>query len=127
LKSTHSGAIPALITEALGILQGDEVGVHFEALAQSYNATTIGEVIGETSRAPTLLVNLLTELLDHPTWEVRCQAAQAVGEVRRGVPDAALRRLLRLRRDDPSRAVRQAVDDALACVLSLEAGIEDDE
>jgi hypothetical protein len=70
----------------------------------------------------------VTELLDWPYWEVRMQAAETLGELCRNIPDAAIRRLLALRRDpDPlMKSVREAADDALAEILSLEDGIEDD-
>lgn len=65
-------------------------------------------------------------MLDWPHWEVRVKAAQALRQIRRTIPDAAIRRLLELRHDPHSRAVRMAADDALAAILSLETGIEDD-
>ncbi len=54
------------------------------------------------------------------------KAIEAVGKIRRNIPDAAIRHLYNLRRNDPVRAVRDAADDALAEILSLETGIEDD-
>ncbi|HZU01032.1 MAG TPA: hypothetical protein VFA10_15290, partial [Ktedonobacteraceae bacterium] len=59
---------------------------------------------------------------------VRLEAIQALGKLRRNIPDAAIHRLLQLRRDpDPKmRTVREAADDALAEILSLETGIEDE-
>ena len=54
------------------------------------------------------------------------KAAQALGKIRRNVPDAAIRRLLELRHDSRSRRVCVAANDALAEILSLETGIEDD-
>src|SRR6266436_1425489 len=74
------------------------------------------------------LLEKLTEPLDYPHWQVRLKAIQALGHLRRNIPDAAIRRLLAFRRDPDlkMRAVREAADDALAEILSLEAGIEDD-
>ncbi len=40
---------------------------------------------------------------------------------------AAIHRLLELRYDSQSRAVRLAANSSLAAILSLETGIEDDE
>jgi HEAT repeat protein len=65
-------------------------------------------------------------LLDWPHWGVQCEAARALGKLRRNVPDRAIRRLLALRRAAASPAVRRAADDALSEILSLETGIEDD-
>jgi len=72
------------------------------------------------------ILDELTELLDWPHWQVRINAARALGSIRRNIPDEAIRRLLELRRHDPVRVVREAADDALAEILSLETGIEDD-
>lgn len=49
-----------------------------------------------------------------------------MGKIRRKIPDAAIRLLYDLRRNDPVQAVRYAADDALAEILSLETSIEDD-
>ncbi len=86
------------------------------------------ETIGELGIPSTKLLEKLTELLASPSWQVRMKAIQALGQLRRNIPDAAIRRLLELRRDpDPKmRAVREAADDALAEILSLETGIEDE-
>lgn len=68
----------------------------------------------------------LTELLDWHYWQVRLRTAWALGEIRRNIPDRAIRRLLELRHDPESAAVRWGADEALAKILSLETGIEDE-
>jgi HEAT repeat protein len=77
---------------------------------------------------PSEVLAKVTELLDWPYWQVRMQAVETLGELRRNIPDAAIRRLLALRRDPNPlmKSVREAADDALAEILSLEDGIEDD-
>lgn len=126
LRRTHANMLLALVSEALSALQGDNVGGCFDALAESYIARMVGEVIGDTGRAPTALITLLTDLLHHPHWQPRSHAAQAIGKLRRGVPDEAIRRLMELRSKGNLQADHQAADDALALVLSLETGIEDE-
>jgi HEAT repeat protein len=113
-----------LLPQATAALQGTPVGNVFGSLAQMHVADTLGE-LGIT--APELLEKL-TSLLDWPHWQVRIKAIEALGKLRRNIPDAAIRRLLELRRDpDPRmKAVREAADDALGETLSLEAGIEDE-
>lgn len=54
-------------------------------------------------------------LLTWPHWSVH-----------RNIPDVAIERLHNLRLYSPCRSVRKAADDALAKILSLETGIEDD-
>lgn len=55
------------------------------------------------------------------------KAAQALGAVQRNIPDRAIRRLLELRQDPDSRAVREAADNALREILSRENGMEEEE
>lgn len=70
---------------------------------------------------------MIADLLDWPYWEVRMKAAQALGAVQRNIPDRAIRRLLELRQDPDSRAVREAADNALREILSRENGMEEEE
>jgi HEAT repeat protein len=86
------------------------------------------EVIKSTGYTAPLVLAKVIELLDWPYWQVRMRATETLGELRRNIPDPAIRRLLALRRDpDPlMKSVREAADDALAEILSLEDGIEDD-
>jgi HEAT repeat protein len=88
----------------------------------------IAETIGSLGLTLTPLLEKLTELLNWPHWQVRLKAIEALAQLRRNIPDSAIRRLLELRRDlDPKmQAVREAADDALAEILSLETAIEDE-
>jgi HEAT repeat protein len=85
-------------------------------------------VIKSTGYTTPRVLAKVTELLDWPYWQVRMEAAETLGELRRNIPDAALRRLLALRRNsDPlMKPVCSAADNALAKILSIEDGIEDD-
>ena len=124
LKKVAPDVLSDLVPQAIAVLQGKVVGDAFTSLTQMYVAETIGG-LGIIS---TKSFEKLVEPLDYPSWQVRMKAIQALGQLRRNIPDAALRRLLELRRDpDPKmRAVREAADDALAEILSLETGIEDE-
>src|SRR5262249_19364926 len=124
LKRRSAEEISDVLAEALTILRDGEAGVRFDALAQSQIAAYIERSTGDGGRLPLPLIAILTDLLQHPYWEVRTRAATALGKVRRGISDVALQRLSLLLRD-ASRAVAHAADDALAQVLSLEAGVED--
>ena len=86
----------------------------------------IAQVVGDMDRTTPQMLKRVARFLDHHYWEVRMNAAVALGKARRNITDAAIRRLLALRNDDDSLAVRDAADDALAEILSLETGIEDD-
>ena len=84
-------------------------------------------LIGGLEKASPDLLNTLTEMLDWPHWQVQIQAIQALGKIRRNIPDLAIQRLLALRCDPtlPIDAVRKKADEALGEILSLETGIED--
>ncbi len=124
LKKVAPQVVHDLVPQAMSILRGELVGNMFISLNQMFVADTISN-LGLTSPG---LLEKLTEPLDYPHWQVRLKAIQALGHLRRNIPDAAIRRLLAFRRDPDlkMRAVREAADDALAEILSLEAGIEDD-
>ena len=122
LQQIQPAIIPDIIGEARQLFQGGKPGRFFRTL----NVGFLADVIGDIDQAVPDLIVRLGELLDWPYWEVRMKAARALGRQRRNIPDATIRRLLELRRDPRSRAVREAADTALAEILSLETGIEDD-
>jgi len=116
-------ALAAVAVEAKAILMGQRPGQTLASIVQG----NIAVAIGELERVPVELMDYVADLLDWPYWEVRFKATQALGKLRRNIPDRAIRRLLDLRRDPTSRALRIAADDALSDILSLETGIEDDD
>ena len=83
-------------------------------------------MIGTWKQSSPPLLERLTEMLDWHYWQVRLRAVWALGEIRRNIPDRAIRRLLELRHDPESAAVCWEADEALAKILSLETGIEDE-
>lgn len=111
-------------TQAIAVFQGEIGDRVFNSLFQIFIAETIGD-LGITSKE---LLEKLTELLDWPYWQVRVRAIQALGKLRRNILDTTIQRLLQLRLDpDPKMcSVREAADDALVEILSLETGIEDE-
>ena len=117
--------IVEMVPQAIEALEGRLTGDFFTSVAQIYVANTIG---GHGLTSPAFLERLI-QLLDWPHPEVQLSAVEALGNIRRYIPDSAIQRLYTLRRDlDPKmRKVREAADDALAEILSLEDGIEDDE
>lgn len=122
LHQINPEALRSLISEAIVIVQGHVPGNVLGSMLQS----VIAEATGNLGYSSPALLEKLTQLLQWPYWEVRMKAAQALGKLRRNIPDAAIRHLLELRHDPQSRAVRLAANDALAEILSLETGIEDD-
>lgn len=122
LFRTHPEAFLRIVPEAEAVLRGQPAGKILGSHVQEFTA----RMIGTWKQGSPLLLGKLTELLDWHYWQVRLRAAWALGEIRRNIPDAAIRRLLELRHDPLSRAVREAADEALASILSLETGIEDE-
>jgi HEAT repeat protein len=66
--------------------------------------------------SPTLL-DVLTQMLYWPYWEVRMKAAQALGKLQHEIPDETIHRLFALCEDPESRAVRQVANEALKKIL----------
>ncbi len=122
LSNRASDVLFDLTNEAIAILNGEPFGFILGSIVQ----TSFCKLVGEMKLALPILLDKLIELLRWPHWQVRTNAAWALGSIRRNIPDEAIRRLLELRRHDPVRGVREAADDALAEILSLETGIEDD-
>jgi HEAT repeat protein len=122
LQQSHPSVFSDLAPEAMAILLGQGSGKILGSLAQGF----IAETIGNMQHASYKLLQQLMQLLDWPYWEVRMKAVEALGKIRRNIPDAAIYRIFELRHDSQSRAVREAADDALAEILSLETTIEDD-
>lgn len=122
LQEIHPAIIPEIMQEATKLLQGGRPSRFFRSLSMSF----LADAIGNMGCATPELIARLGEMLDWPYWEVRMKAVQALGKLRRNIPDATLRRLLELRSDPHSRAVCEAAEEALAEILSQEAGIEDD-
>jgi HEAT repeat protein len=123
LYQTHPDVFVEVARQAEAILRGEPTGSVFASRIQSRIADRVAEI---GCAAPEVLA-MITDLLDWPYWEVRMKAAQALGEVHRNIPDRAIRRLMELRHDSSSQAVREAADAALAEILSRESGMEDEE
>ncbi len=104
------------------IVRGELVQGAFAARMHYRHAETVA-LMGRASPA---VLETVIELLDHPFWEVRSRAARTLGTLRCPIPDRAIRRLLELRTDPESLAVRADADQALAEILSLEQGMEDE-
>jgi HEAT repeat protein len=122
LEELHPALVPEIVQEATSLFEGGTPGRFFRSLSVGF----LAEMMGDVDQASPELIARLGELLDWPYWEVRMKAAQALGKLRRNIPDAIIRRLFELRHDPHSRAVREAADRALEEILSLETGIEDD-
>jgi HEAT repeat protein len=123
IKEVAPDKLLQVLDEAVAVLQQQPTGFIFGSLFLSLKAGLIG---GLEKASPDLL-NALTEMLDWPNWQVQIQAIQALGKIRRNIPDLAIQRLLALHGDSSlvMNAVRIKANEALGEILSLETGIED--
>jgi len=122
LRQAYPEILRFLIPELIAALKGEGLSEFLYSAAKSF----VVETIEYMENASPFLIGKLTPLLDWPYWEVRMRAAQALGKLRHNVPEEAIRRLIELRNGPEPLVVRRAADDALAEVLSLEAGIEEE-
>jgi len=122
VKDRYRDVLFNIIPETISVLQGSDSKSPFGSLGQYL----IAETLGNAGQISATIIETLESLLDWPYWQVRMKAAQALGKLRRNIPDPVIRRLLELRHDQQSQVVRESADDALAEILSLETGIEDD-
>jgi hypothetical protein len=75
---------------------------------------------------PHCRMNLLDSLLTSDQyWEVQMKAAVALSKIRHKIPDTSIKRLYELRGGTFSSAVRDASEQALVSILSVDE-IEDD-
>ncbi len=113
----------SVATEAIAVLQEKPVGRLLGSLIEGF----IAEVLGNIGYSTPQVFNKLIPLLDWHYWQVQVKAAQALGKIRRNIPDLAIKHLLVIRSDSAFiQSVREAADDALSEILSLETGIEDE-
>src|SRR5262249_40880925 len=75
-------------------------------------------IIGDMGYAIPRYVRMLHESLDWPFWAVQCQAAQALGKLRRGIPEETILALLAKWQSREPIGVWKAVDAALAAILA---------
>src|SRR5271165_4217024 len=96
--------------EAIRVLHREPPVDLFRSLFQ----TQMVAIVGDMGRAIPAYIQQVDEALDWPFWQVQWQAACALGNLRRGIPDRTIAKLLAKwqQRDLPS--VWGAVDVALA-------------
>ena len=119
-------AYPAATEELVPILKAIGRGEPVQGAFAARMHYRIAETVALMGRATPVVLEMVITLLAHPFWEVRVRAAKTLGTVRRNIPDSAIRQLLELRQDPASPDVRIAADQALAEILSLEQGMEDE-
>ncbi len=123
LHTNYPEVLPSLQAEARAVLeQKRSPGEILGSPVQSF----IAGMIGDMRLASLEHMQKLQELLFWPHWLVQLQAIGSFRTLHRPIPDAAIQQLLYLRQHSLARPVRQAADDALAELLSLETGIEED-
>lgn len=122
LYKTYPDVFASVARQAEAMLRGEPTGSIFASRVQSRIADRV-RLIG---RATPAVLELVTDLLNWPYWEVRKKAAQALRAIHRNIPDRAIRRLMELRHDPQAQTVREAADEALAEILSHESGMEEE-
>jgi len=122
LRLAHPETWQRAISDVMAVLTSPGSSTILDSAAHCF----IADLIGSLEQASPVLLETVSGLLTQSYWEVQVRAAQALGQLRRSIPESALRRLYTLRSDSASKTVRRAAEDALAEILSLQAGIEDE-
>jgi HEAT repeat protein len=122
LNKLYPAELAKLAPIAKAILRGEPAQGFFV----SHMHYRIAETVAAMGRATPAVLNMVIELLDYPFWEVRVRAIETLGKLRRNIPDHVIRRLIALRNAPELPAIRAAANQALAEILSLEQGMEDD-
>ncbi len=120
LRKTH---LREVIDEVRAVLQGKKSKLLLESVSQGFIAETLGNI----ELALPGLLKKLADLLEWPHWQVQMNAARSLGKIHHNIPADAIHSLYKLRHSPYPKPVRQAADEALANILSLETGIEDNE
>ena len=122
LRLAHPQIWQRAISEVMAVVTSPGSSTILDSAAYCFTS----DLIGSLEQASPVLLETVSQLLTQSYWEVQVRAAQALGQLRRSIPDSALRRLYTLRSDAASKTVRRAAEDALAEILSLQVGIEDE-
>lgn len=123
LRANYLEVLSSFQAEARAILeQKQSPGNILGAPVQSF----IARMIGEMGLASFDHIQKLNDLLFWPHWQVQLNAIESFRKLHRSIPDDAIRQLLYLRQNSQALCVRQAADNALAELLSLETGLEED-
>jgi hypothetical protein len=119
-------AYPATLDEHVPVLKAMLRGEPVQGAFASRLPYSIAETVAALGRATPAVLEMVIDQLTHPFWEVRARSAMTLGMLRRNIPDVAIRQLLELRKDPESLGVQATADQALAEILSLEQGMEDE-
>jgi HEAT repeat protein len=123
LHANYPEVLSPFQAEAKAVLeQKQSLGAVLGSLLQSF----IARMIDDMGLASPEYIQRLDELLFWPHWQVQLRVIGAFRTLHRPIPDTVIKQLLYLRQHAQARPVRQAADDALAELLSLETGIEED-
>jgi HEAT repeat protein len=118
LHETHPEALQEVLPEIFAIVRERKAGTTIGSRMR----TAMAKATSRMQWVPPPLLDEVSNLLDWPFPPVRETAAYALGRIGRDIPDATIRKLLAMR----SGSASVAADSALADILSLETGIEDD-
>ena len=122
LRKGYPEMLPVIQAELTALLAVTESGRIVNAAVESF----LCDLMANMDEVPLSWREKLTSLLE-PSWywEVRVKAAQALGKLRRDIPQEAVERLRAMRNDPGSRAAQMAADDALAEILSFEPSVDE--
>jgi HEAT repeat protein len=122
LREVYPELLPGIQAELTALLAGTGSSRIVNAAVESF----LCDLMRNMDEVPLFWREKLTSLLD-PSWywEVRVKAAQALGKLRRDIPQEAVERLKAMRNDPGSRAAQMAADDALAEILSFEPSVDE--
>ncbi len=122
LRKVYPEMLPVIQSELTALLAGTGSSRIVNAAVESF----LSDLMANMDEVPLSWLEKLTSLLE-PSWywEVRVKAAQALGKLRRDLPEEAVERLKAMRNDSGSRAVQMAADDALAEILSFEPSVDE--
>ena len=125
IKKGAPAVLADLMQPAKEVLEAGSVDDVFKPLIER----TIAETIMKLELVSADFFEILLQLMEEQRhWQVRIKAIEALSRLRHSLPDNAIQRLLELRRESGPYMdeLRKAADDALAEILTLETGIEDE-
>jgi HEAT repeat protein len=113
--------LDVLVSEAEAIL----LGLRPRAIFKSVLQRCIVKMLGDMEIVDEAINNrLMRYFIDNQLWEVKVEVATALGKIGHRIPDEATSYLYKLRSLHEFPKVREAADDALAKILSMDEGIE---
>ncbi len=109
LAVTHPDALVALLPEARSIVLERQTG----AVLGHVSLMRAIDCLGRLTPFPDALLHFITEALDHPNWQVRWAACDALARIRPDSSVSVLRRLEQISQADDSKWTQRSAQTAL--------------